>query len=320
VFGIATILFFILALAPGDPASLLVGPNTSADVLAQMRQNMGLDRPIWVRYWLWSLAVLRGDFGLSISEARPVIDVVMDRVGPTLLLTGTALVLAFVGGVVVGVVQAVRHNSLVDASLSIVTLFFYSMPSFWLALMLMLLFAVLPQTAWDLPVYLPVSGMATLGADSLSSLGRVLDVAWHLVLPAGTLALVLAGGVARHTRSSLLEVIRQDYIRTARAKGVSESGVVWRHALRNGLIPIITILGLYLPFLFSGAVFVESVFSWPGMGRLIVDSIGARDYPVVMATSMLFAVMVVAGNLIADLLYRWADPRIRFGDEGSEPR
>lgn len=314
--GIATVLFAILALVPGDPAIAMAGPNTSQEVVDQIRRNLGLDRSLPERYVRWLFALARGDLGISISEGRPVADVISDRIGPTLLLTGTSLFLASVLGVVVGVVQATRQNSLMDGALSIVSLFFYSMPSFWLALMLMLIFAVLPQTAWDWPVHFPVSGMASIGLVDQGLLARTRDVAWHMALPALTLALVLAGGVARFARSSLLEVIRQDYIRTARAKGLSERAVVWRHAFRNGLIPLITLLGLYLPVLFSGAVFVESVFAWPGMGRLIVDAIDSRDYPVVMASSMLFAVLVVVGNLVADLLYRWADPRIRLDGSG----
>ncbi|HEY8484723.1 MAG TPA: ABC transporter permease, partial [Longimicrobiales bacterium] len=195
--------------------------------------------------------------------------------------------------------------------LSVVSLFFYSMPSFWLALMLMLLFS-LKAHQWGWPIALPPTGMTSVDYEFLSAGARLWDRLTHMVLPVGTLTLALAAGVSRYARAQMLEVIRQDYIRTARAKGLPERRVILGHALRNSLLPVITLLGLYLPFLFSGAVFVEVVFAWPGMGQVIVSAIFQRDYPVVMATSFLFATMVVAGNLLADVLYAVADPRIRY--------
>lgn len=312
VIGIATVIFFVLSLAPGDPTALYFSPTVSPDVIEQMRRNLGLDQPVHVRYVRWLAAFLTGDFGFSFARSRPVADLLFEILPNTLLLSGCALLLAFVAGVVLGVVQAVRQYSLADTVLSVVALFFYSMPSFWLALMLILVFSLHAKTSWGWPIWFPASGMTSVDHEFFSPLGKLEDRVMHLVLPALSLALVLAAGVARYTRGSMLEVIRQDYIRTARAKGLDEARVIFKHALRNALIPVVTLLGLYLPLLFSGAVFIETVFAWPGMGRLIVEAIGQRDYPVVMAGSFLFAVVVVIGNLVADVLYAIVDPRIRY--------
>jgi len=311
--GIATLVFFVLAIAPGDAATYLIRPGMTAEVVARIRSNFGLDQPLLLRYVKWLGAMLRGDFGYSFSFGRPVADVIRAFLPNTLLLSGCALVLSFLGGIVLGALQASRQYSKTDSALSVVLLFFYSMPSFWLALMLMLIFSVFARSVWHWPFWLPVSGMTSMDYASLGLGGRILDRAWHLVLPTVSLTLVLTAGIARFMRSSMLEVVRQDYIRTARAKGLPERTVVFKHALRNALIPVITLAGLYIPLLFGGTVFIEVVFSWPGMGKAIVDAIVARDYPLVMATSLLFAAMVIAGNLLADVLYAVVDPRIRHG-------
>jgi peptide/nickel transport system permease protein len=312
VLGIATIVFFVLTLAPGDPVSFLAGPNVTPEVLDQLRRNMGLDQPIYVRYgqWMWSL--LHGDLGISLSRNQPVRDIILDILPNTLLLSFCALVIAFATGVLTGVLQAVRHNRPTDGLLSVVGLFFYSMPSFWLALMLILIFSLGARNVWHWPIWFPASGMTSVDYASLGPLEQVKDRIMHLVLPSVSLALVLAAGIARYARGSMLEVIRQDYIRTARSKGLSEVRVILKHALRNALIPVVTLFGLYLPFLLSGTVLIETVFAWPGMGRLVVNAIFQRDYPVVMASTLVFALMVVVGNLIADLLYALVDPRIRY--------
>lgn len=309
--GVATIIFFVLNLAPGDPTAYFYSPGASPEVIEQLRRNFGLDEPLGVRYVRWLGAFLTGNFGYSFGHGRPVWDVIAEALPNTLILTGLALVAVFAIGVVVGTFQAVRQNSAADASLSVISLFFYSMPSFWLGLMLMLLFA-LKAYEWGWPIALPPTGMTSVDYEFLSTPEKIWDRIRHLILPVSTLTLVLAAGIARYTRGQMLEVIRQDYIRTARAKGLPERTVIGRHALRNSLIPVITLLGLYLPFLFSGAVFVETIFSWPGMGRIIVTAIAQRDYPLVMATSFIFAAMVVLGSLIADVLYAVADPRIRY--------
>jgi peptide/nickel transport system permease protein len=309
--GIATLIFFVLNLAPGDPTAFYFNPSIPPEVIEQLRRNLGLDQPMHVRYVKWLAAFLTGNFGFSFTQSRPVADVLLDALPNTLMLTGVALVLVFVIGIAIGVYQAVRQYSLGDSALSVISLFFYSMPPFWLALMLMLVFS-LKAHQWDWPIRLPPTGITSVDYDFMTISEKIRDRFEHLVLPVSTLTLALAAGVARYTRGQMLEVIRQDYIRTARAKGLPERTVIIKHALRNSLIPVITLLGLYLPFLFSGAVFVEYIFAWPGMGRVIVDAILQRDYPVVMATSFIFALMVVAGNLLADVLYAVADPRIRY--------
>jgi peptide/nickel transport system permease protein len=311
VLGIATIIFFVVNLAPGDPAALYFQQGVPPEVLEQIRRNFGLDQPIHVRYWRWMVAFFTGDFGYSFAHARPVIDIIGETLGPTLVLAGATLVLIFVLGVLTGVLQAVRQHRAVDRILSVVSLFFYSMPSFWLGLMLMLLFA-LKAHEWGFPFALPPTGMMSVDYEFMTLGEQIVDRLRHLVLPVMTLSLVMAAGIARYTRGQMLEVIRQDYIRTARAKGLPERQVVMKHALRNSLLPVITLLGLYLPLLFSGSVFVEVIFSWPGMGRVIVDAIFQRDYPLVMATSFIFALVVVLGSLVADILYAVADPRIRY--------
>lgn len=312
VLGIATIAFFVLDLAPGDPATFFLSPTISAETVEQIRRNMGLDQPVHIRYVRWMTSILQGDFGVSFSRNQPVADIILQILPNTLLLSACAIVIAFAIGVLVGLVQAVRHNRPTDGALSVVGLFFYSMPSFWLAFMLILIFSLGARNAWDWPIWFPASGMTSVDYPFMSPGEQFRDRLIHLVLPSVSLALVLAAGIARYTRGSMLEVIRQDYIRTARAKGLSEARVIFKHAFRNGLIPVLTLLGLYLPFLFSGTVLVETVFAWPGMGRLVVDAIFQRDYPVVMAGTLVFALMVVVGNLIADVLYALVDPRIRY--------
>ena len=312
VFGIATLVFLVLNLAPGDPLMRYVRPGMTDEVLEQVRVGLGLDQPLVVRYGRWLAAVARGDLGQSLARNRPVAEVVWAALPNTLVLAAVAFTAAFLVGIVMGVIQAVRQYSLLDSSLSVVALAFYSMPSFWLALMLILVFSLFARNVWEWPIWFPASGMVSVDHEFMGGWDRLVDRARHLFLPALSLTLVLAAGIARYVRGSMLEVIRQDYVRTARAKGLPERRVVFKHALRNALLPVATLAGLYIPFLFSGAVFIEWIFGWPGMGRLIVEAVGQRDYPVVMGTSLVFATMVVVGNLLADLLYAWIDPRVRY--------
>lgn len=312
VLGVATVVFFILSLAPGDPTSRYMAPSVPPEVVEQVRSNMGLDQPIHLRYVKWVGSVLTGDFGYSLGKNRPVAALFAEMLPNTLLLSGTALAAAFLAGVLLGVLQAVRQHSLWDQLLSVGALFFYSMPSFWLALMLVLIFS-LHASGWGWwPLNLPASGMQSVDYEFLSPPGKLLDRLRHLLLPATALTLVLAAGIARYMRGGMLEVIHQDYVRTARAKGLPEQAVIFRHALRNAVGTVVTLFGLYFPMLLGGTVFVETVFGWPGMGKLVVDAIGQRDYPVVMAGTFLFGVLVVVGNLLADLLYAVLDPRIRY--------
>lgn len=312
VLGVASLVFLLLHLAPGDPASIYAGSGVSPEALAQIRSNMGLDAPLHVRYGKWLAALVRGNLGVSTGRGEPVLGLLISTLPATLLLSGASLILAFLLGVGVGVVQAVRKGGILDAVLGTASLFFYAMPSFWLAVMLLLLFS-LQARLWGWPVVLPASGTMSVNHDLMGGWEQVHDRIRHLVLPVVSLTLVLAGGVARYVRGSMVEVLREDYIRAARARGIPEWRVVLLHALPNALLPIITLAGLHLPLLLGGAVFVETVFAWPGMGKLLVDGILMRDYPVVLAGSLAFALVVVAGNLVADLLYRVADPRVRQG-------
>ncbi|HEV3050724.1 MAG TPA: ABC transporter permease [Longimicrobium sp.] len=309
--GILTLIFFVMHLAPGDPTDrIFSNPNVSPEVIEQMRRNLGLDQPLHIQYgrWLWSF--VRGDFGYSFGQMRPINEILPAVLWNTLQLTLISLVIIFIVGMLIGIVQAVRQYSLADNVLTFVALFFYSMPSFWFALMLILIFSLRAgQEGWA--IQFPASGMTGIEYEYMGAGGKLLDRARHLFLPAVALGIGSAAGVARYMRGAMLEVIHQDFIRTARAKGLSERTVVFKHALRNALIPIITLLGLYLPFLLSGAVLVETIFAWPGMGRTIVEAILARDYPLVMATSFVIAAIVVLGNLLSDVLYAVVDPRIR---------
>jgi peptide/nickel transport system permease protein len=310
VLGILTLIFFIMHLAPGDPTSRYFDPNISPEVIAQMRRNLGLDQPLPVQYFRWVTAFLTGDFGYSFGQMRPIADILPSVMWNTLQLTFVSLIVIFALGMLIGIYQAVRQYSASDNVLTLVALFFYSMPGFWLALMLILIFA-LKASQWDWPVQFPASQMTSVSYNAMSTFEQVRDRFMHLLLPATALGIGSAAGVARYMRGSMLEVIRQDYVRTARAKGMTERVVVFKHALRNALLPIVTLLGLTLPYLFGGSVLVETIFAWPGMGRLIVDAVFQRDYPLVMATSFVISVMVILGNLISDVLYAVADPRIR---------
>ena len=305
VLAVATLTFVLLHAAPGDPLALDESRYVSPETVAQMRRNLGLEQPLAVQYLRYLANLAHGDLGVSFSLHRPVWDALRETIPNTLILTVAALVVDFTVGVSMGTVQGARPGSGLDSLLSATSLAFYSMPVFWLGLMLLLAFG--QELAW-----LPVAGMRdpVVGAFT-SPAGRLVDLGRHLILPALTLGLAGAAGTARYQRAAMLEVIRQDYVRAARAKGLTDRVVLWRHALRNALLPTITLMGLSLPTLLSGAVLVESVFAWPGMGRLSADAIFRRDYPVVTGAAILAATLVVAGSLVADLLYRVVDPRTR---------
>ncbi|MBI2071678.1 MAG: ABC transporter permease [Gemmatimonadetes bacterium] len=304
-FGVATITFLLIHLAPGSPlAGSGENPYVSAEAIAQMRRNFALDRPIHIQYVRYLTNLLRGDWGLSFTMHRPVLDAFRDALPNTLLLAAAALLVDFLLGVTVGTLQGMRPGSRFDRVCSAVTLTLYSVPTFWLGLMLVLVFG--QELGW-----LPVSGVVDPALyHARDILGKLWDRAAHLILPALTLGLIGAAATARYQRAAVLEVIRQDFIRTARAKGLSERAVAV-HALRNAVLPTITLFGLSLPVLLSGAVLVETVFAWPGMGRLAFEAIQRRDYPVVTGAATLVALAVVAGNFVADVLTRIADPRTR---------
>lgn len=302
----ATTAFLLVQLAPGDPlGDLLENPRVSLEVRDRLRARWCLDRPIHGQYACYLRNLARGDLGWSFSRSRPVADAIADALPNTLLLMGVALIGAFALGVAAGVIRGGRRGSVADRALGTGTLVFYSMPEFWLATMAMLVFAY-----W-IPIF-PTSGMTTAVVhDYLSPVGKLVDRLRHLVLPATTLVLLLAAIIARYQRAAFLDVATQDFVRTARAKGLPERAVLWRHVLRNALLPVITLLGLALPMLVGGAVFIEHVFAWPGIGRLAVGAIAARDHALVMAIVVMGSVLVTLGSLLADLLYAIADPRLR---------
>ncbi len=306
IFGVLTLTFFIIRLAPGDPASFFIQPGVSPKVAEQMREQYGLNDPLIVQYFKWLGNILQGDFGRSFSRHQPVFDVILDAVPITVSLALIGITMQFIFGILLGVISAVKQGTKLDRTLTVSALFIYSMPEFWLSLMLIILFSL--KLGW-----FPASNLNSIGADSLGTLDYILDRLQHLVLPIFVLSLGGIAGLARYVRGQMLEVIRQDYIRTARAKGLSEKIVIFKHALRNALLPVVTILGGSLPALFSGALFIEVIFAIPGMGRIAVEAVFARDYPLIIANTFISGTLIVMGNLLADVLYGIVDPRIKLG-------
>ena len=306
--GITVITFGVANLAPGDPVSALISPEDQLreEDLERMRAAMGLDRPAPVRYVVWVRELVQGNFGFSYFTKQPVLDRIIPRLGPTIELTGVALVISLVVGVGFGVISALRQYSFWDYGLSVLSLIGLSIPTFFFGLVALLIFGLI----W--PV-LPVFGMSS-GEPDLSLMGKIGDNLSHTILPASVLSIDLVATNTRYARTAMLEVLGADYIRTARAKGLSNWVVFGRHAFRNALLPIITITSLRLPLLLGGAVVIEVVFSWPGLGQLSVDAIHQRDYPVLMALTLFLSTLVLLSNLMADVLYAYADPRIRYGD------
>ncbi len=298
LFGLSLIVFLIMALIPGDPALAILGAYATPENVARVNRDLGLDAPLPLQYLTWLGNIAAGDLGRSYSLNRPVLDEVLERFSATLILAGAALLLASLLGILAGVVSAVRQYGWTDRLVTLAVLVGISMPSFWLGLLLILLFAV----EWRL---LPASGMyAIYGGGDLADLLR------HLLLPAVTLAIVAAGVIARLTRSSMLEVLRQDYIRTARAKGLSERRIVYRHALRAAMVTVIPVIGIQAGFVLGGAVYIETVFQWPGIGRMLVDAISTRDVLLVQGGVLVVATSYVLFNLAADIAQRLLDPRI----------
>jgi peptide/nickel transport system permease protein len=292
--------FTILHLAPGGPAAIYaMSPSMSAEDVARVTHELGLDRPFHVQYLAWVRGFLAGNWGRSYRDGRLVLEVIGDRVPATIVLMLSAFSVAVVLGLASGILSAVRQYSVFDHAATLGAMLALSVPTFWLGLMGIYVFAELLRA-------LPPGNIGTVGAPF--SLG---DRLRHLVLPSATLGVVMVATWSRYTRASMLEVIGEDYIRTAHAKGVAGACVILKHALRNALIPLVTLAGLQLPMVFSGALVTETIFTWPGMGRLFVDSIGYRDYPVLMGILMFTALLVVSGNLTADLVYAAIDPRVR---------
>jgi peptide/nickel transport system permease protein len=298
--GVSVVVFLVLHLSPGDPAEVMLGSQATQEDLARLRAQLGLDEPLPVQYFRWLGHVLQGDLGRSIWTKRPVLREVLDRFRATLLLTASGLALSTVGGIALGIASATRRNSFLDRVSAGVSLFGASMPVFWLGIVLMVIFAL--WLGW-----LPASGMsAPYGG------GGIRDVLAHLVLPAVTLGAASTAIVARLTRSSMLDVLGQDYVRTARSKGLIERAVVVRHGFSNALMPIVTVVGIQAGYLLGGAVLTETVFAWPGVGTLMVQGILARDFPLVQGCVLVVALSFAVINLAVDLLYVYLDPRIRY--------
>jgi peptide/nickel transport system permease protein len=300
LFGISVLSFAIMYAAPGKPAIMNLDPEIPPEVREAQIERLGLNDPIPVQYVRWLGNVVQGDFGTSYSRKIPVTDMILDRLPNTLLLMASSLFIAAIIAIPFGVISATRQYSLTDYGVTMGSFVGLATPNFWLGIMLIMLFSV--QLGWT-----PVGGVATIGAEF-----SIIDRLHHLILPAFVLATADMAGLTRYTRSSMLEVVNQDYIRTARAKGFRERRVIYKHGLRNGLIPVITMFGLMLPTMIGGSAIVESVFNWPGIGKMFIDATFQRDYPVIMAITMFGALLTVIGNLIADILYAVLDPRIEY--------
>ncbi|MEJ2171581.1 MAG: ABC transporter permease [Woeseiaceae bacterium] len=297
------VIYSLIGLMPGDPIDLMISanPNMTAADAAALRELYGLDLPVYERYWNWLTTALSGDLGYSRLFGQPVLDVLIPALKNSVVLMGTAFVLAVCIAIPVGTFAASKPRSALDYGVNLFAFAGISIPSFWLALMLIIVFGVF--LGW-----LPAGGIAADGAG-------LLEQAKYMVLPVATIATLSIGSYSRYTRSSMLEVLRQDYIRTARAKGASRSRVVWKHALRNAMIPVVTILALDFGYLFSGALVTETIYSWPGMGKLIFDSVMGNDFNLALVALLFATALTLTGNLLADICYAFLDPRIVIGGE-----
>jgi len=306
--GITVICFVVMHLAPGKPTDLQtqMNPKSSAEMRERLMSLYELDKPLYVQYWSWLKRISRGDLGISFSsDHRPVADKIIERLPVTIAINLLSLMIIMAVAIPIGVLSAVHQDSLFDRVTAVVVFVGFAVPTFWLALLLMIFFGI--HLGW-----LPISGLRSLNYEYLSAWGQLVDLAKHLILPVFISAFGGLAGLSRYMRANMLEVIRQDYILTARAKGLSERAVIYRHALRNALLPVITILGLSIPGLIGGSVIFETIFAIPGMGQLFYMSVMARDYPTVMGILLIGAILTLVGNLIADVSYAIADPRIRI--------
>jgi peptide/nickel transport system permease protein len=301
--GISVLVFIFVEIAPGDAIDALMPPESFSTPEAKeaMRERLGLNDPAPLRYAQWLQRAVTGDLGYSLTSRRPVTDIIMTRLPETLQLVGFAMVFSVIVGVTTGVISAIKQYSWIDYLTTFFSFFWLSIPGFFLGLLMIYLFAV--KLNW-----FPVFGASTPGADNV-----ILDRLHHLVLPGVVLGLELAAALTRYTRASLLEVLRTDYMRTARAKGLRERSVIVRHGLKNALIPVITVVAFRMPYLISGAVVIETVFQWPGLGLLTLNAANQKDYPLVMALALTVTIMVVISSFIADVAYSIVDPRIRIG-------
>lgn len=304
--AISLVTFLIVEIAPGDAAQMYIDPErgTDPEYIARIREDLGIDRPVYERYISWLGQTLSGDLGFSFRNRRPVLGEIEARLPNTLLLGGSALAFSFLLAVPIGVISAFKRYSLIDYAVTTLSLVGVSVPIFWVALLFIQIFAI--QWGW-----FPSSGMRNV-REQYTGWRDTLDVIHHLILPMLVLALAQIASWSRYQRSSLLDVLGQDYIRTARGKGLRERRVIMLHALRNSLLPMVTLVGISVPSVVTGAFITETIFSWPGIGRLGVEAINGRDYPVIMAVTMLSALLIVFSSLLTDIAYAWVDPRIRY--------
>lgn len=296
---ISIISFFLMKFAPGDPVKAYITPKMSHKQVENVRHNLGLDKPIIVQYLIWSDNVIKGNFGYSLRNYRPVISEISERLPATLELMGTSLVLSFIFGIIFGLLSAKYKNRVFDRIVSLLSYIGISIPSFWFAMILIVIFSL--KLHW-----LPSIGMHTIGEDS------IFDVIKHGIMPCLVLSIQDTAVITRYVRANSVEQMKEDYVRTAIGKGLSNKKVFFKHVLKNALLPVITVLGMSLPDLVAGAFITETVFGWPGMGRLGINAIFSFDYPIIMGITMFSSIMLIIGNLLADLLYELADPRIRI--------
>ncbi len=310
LFGITIVTFFVIHLSPGKPTRLQaeMSPKITLEAMEKLDRLYGLDKPVYVQYWQWVKKLVVLDFGKSFTDERPVLVKIGERIPITITIELLSLFLIFLIAVPIGIMSAVKENSLFDRASTVFVFIGFATPTFWLALLAMSLFGV--QLGW-----LPISGIKSLDFEELNFLQKIADVSRHLILPVFVSAFGGLAGISRYMRTSMLEVMHKDFIRTARAKGLSEKDVIYKHALKNALLPIVTIIGLSVPGLIGGSVIFESIYAIPGMGKLFFDSVMARDYPVIMGILFVGAILTLLGNLLADVMYACVDPRIRVGEK-----
>jgi peptide/nickel transport system permease protein len=310
VLGIVTITFVMIRVAPGDPLDMYLEPQrqrqVDPEVIELLRQKYGLDQPVHIQYVRWISNVARGDFGESFRSRRPVGRMLAEAIPYTLQLTILATLFDAFFGILLGIIAAVKQYTALDKAVTMGSLVVYAIPGFWLALMMVMVFSV--NLGW-----FPTSQTRSMDYEFLSFWGKMGDRLWHLALPVFVMGIGSAAGTARYVRNRLLDVLNADFVWAARARGFKERVVIVRHALRNALIPVITMYGMNLPYLLGGATVIETIFAWPGMGNMAVGGVGGRDYPVIMATTLIAAALTVAGNLLADITYAVVDPRVTYG-------
>lgn len=307
LFGITIITFAVMHLTPGTPTDLMTDMNMKVSVQSKERLQKlyGLDKPVYIQYTDWLKRFVFFDFGTSFKDSRSARDKIFERLPATILLNFVSLLLTCLIAIPIGIYSAIKKDSIIDKGLTVILFICFSIPSFWLALMFMILFGL--QLGW-----VPISGLYSFNFDDMNIFMKILDISKHLILPVSVSVIVSLATLSRYTRSGMLDVLKQDYIKTAYAKGLSQKQVIFKHALKNTLLPMITIIGLSIPALIGGSFIFETIFSYPGIGRLGYEAVMSRDYPVVMGIATLSAILTLAGNIIADISYKFADPRIKY--------